>query len=365
MNQKNYTVNELLHNASFRKMANGTASADEIAYWSQWIEASEENRLKARKAHRQIAGFLFTPINKADKDQEWARLSKEIFETPGRRFRSSRKDSVTLWMLRIAASLLLVASVTFAVYTFTDTSESKTHLEQITQEETVVTHRDQQKTLTFTNGDKTAKITLNSNSSIKYNLGLIQDQPIEVTLEGEAFFEVEEGFSPNHSVFSVRTPDGIIKDIGTKFLVTIEDNRSRVILQEGLVNVKTDNEGDSKSFEVTKNQMVEFNKDNVIARRTVNSTLYTSWATGSMQFDRTSIRTFAQFVEQRFQVEVEIVEQNLEDITLDGAVYFTSLESLVRSVSEITKIPVYQSGNRDTLYIGNVSSTHFNPQLNK
>lgn len=360
MNQKQYTVKELLHNASFRKMANGTADADEIAYWSQWIEESEENRLKARKALTQIAGFSFTPINKADKDQEWIRLTKEIFGNSERNhFRSGRQDSATLWMLRVAASLLLVASVTFAVYMFTDTTESKTHLEQITQEETVVTHRDQQKTLTFTNGDKTAKITLNSNSSIKYNLGLIQDQPIEVTLEGEAFFDVEEGFSPKHSVFSVRTPDGIIEDVGTKFLVTVEDNRSRVILQEGLVFIKTqtDNEGDSKSFEITENQMVEFNKNNVIRRETVNSTFYTSWATGSMQFDRTSVRTFAQFVEQRFQVEVEVVEHNLEDITLDGAVYFNSLESLVRSVSEITKIRVYQSANRDTLYIGN-------PQLN-
>lgn len=364
MGQKKYTVNELLHNTSFRNMAKGTADADELQYWSQWIESSEKNRLKARKALRKISGFSFAPANKPDIEQEWERLQKKIMGNFDRRLARPNRGSTVRWIARIAASILLIAVASFSVYIYDDSVEPQTHLDQITQEETVVTRSGQQKTLTFKNDSKTAKIILNSNSSIKYKLGLIRDKPIEVTLEGEAFFDVEEGFSPNHSVFSVRTPNGIIEDVGTKFLVTVGNGLSRVVLQEGLVHIKTkpskvtDN---SKMFEVAENQMIEFNSDNVIRKESVNSTFYTSWATGLMKFDRTSIRTFAQFVEQRFEVEVKVLV-DLDEIMLDGAVYYNSLESLVRSVSEITKIPVYQSAGRDTVYIGNSRYANSNPR---
>lgn len=339
-------------------MAEGTANPEEIKRWSAWIESSDKNREKAREALSEIAGFKFSQSDTPDVEREWMALFEETVgeqnETP---VRSSHKDSGIRWIYRVAAVLLLVGTVVLSVYMQDTSRGSGTELKQITQKETILTAEGQQKTLTFTNGSKEAKVILNSSSSITYNMGLIEDQPIQVTLRGEAFFDVEKGFSNGNPAFSVSTPDGIIEDLGTEFLLTTEKDRSRVVLQEGSVNVRSLDDEDRK-FEVRTNEMVEFSNSEIIKQETVNSTFYTSWATGSMRFEQTKISTFAEYVEQRFPVEVKIVEPELSDITLEGAVYFKSLEGLVRSISDITQVPVYQSENGDTIYIGNLHNSN-------
>lgn len=354
MDDRNYSVIELVHNQSFRRMCKGTARPEEIENWSRWMEDRDENRERAKKALSEIAGFEFADLETPDFEKEWSRLYKT---TVGRQdmysIGTAHKDSALRWIYRVAAALLLIGMVGIGAYLYSENGMSRTQLEQITQEETVKTGEGQQKTLKFNNGSKVAKVVLNSNSTLTYNVGLIRDQAIGVTLQGEAFFDVEKDFSKNHPAFSVSTPDGIIEDIGTEFLVTVENERSRVVLQEGMVNVKaTDGEKAQKEFKVSMGEMVEFSKTNILKKETVNSTFYTSWATGSMQFDQTKISTFAEYVEQRFRVAV-VADPALTGVTLDGAVYFKSLEGLVRSVSDVTRIPVYQSKNRDTVYIGN------------
>ncbi|MDR8390188.1 FecR domain-containing protein [Aliifodinibius sp. S!AR15-10] len=359
MEQRNYTVEELIHNPSFRRMANGTAKPDEIEVWSQWMEASDQNREKAKKALSEIAGFGFRQADVPDSDEEWEKLfHKTMGKSKGDTLRTDRKDSTIRWVYRIAAMILLAGTVVWSLYLQSGNSSTGTQLEQITQKETVKTGPDQQKALTFTSNSRVAKIVLNSNSSITYSMGLIHDQPIQVTLKGEAFFDVEKGFSSEQPAFSVTTPDGVIEDLGTEFLVTVQPEESRVVLQEGIVRVQSVEGDKSKEFQVKKNEMVAFRKTGIVRQETVNSTFYTSWATGSMEFDQTKISTFAEYVENRFSVNVEISNQEVAEITLEGAVYFKSLEGLVRSVSDITNIPVYQSGDGETVYIGNMHNTN-------
>lgn len=71
-----------------------------------------------------------------------------------------------------------------------------------------------------------------------------------------------------------------------------------------------------------------------------------------MQFDRTSVREFVDYIEQRFGVKGEITDPEIEHVTLDGAIYFRNLGELVRAVSEVLDIPVFLSEKRDTVYIG-------------
>ena len=96
-------------------------------------------------------------------------------------------------------------------------------------------------------------------------------------------------------------------------------------------------------FEVRKAELVEFNRSEILLKENINSTFYASWATGFIEFDRTNLQDF---VEQRFGVKVQIKDPELVNTTLDGAVYFRTMEDLMRSVSDVTLIPVYQSGNQ-------------------
>ena len=73
-----------------------------------------------------------------------------------------------------------------------------------------------------------------------------------------------------------------------------------------------------------------------------------------MELEDSSVQEFAEYVENRFRVEVEIRDSVLIDVRLNGTVYFRSLDELMRSVSEVIGISVYRSAERDTVYIGSV-----------
>jgi len=355
VHRKEYTVDDLVQNPSFRQMVKGTASAEEVGRWNSWIEARDRNRAKARQAIAEIAGFEFDDPAQSDMDkqEEWGRLYEATIGKSGpateHQYIPGRGSSLR-WTYRVAAVIILGGFIGVGLYLYGRTDQLSTQVEQITQEKTVRTVPGEHKTISFSNG---ARIIMNGNAAITYSLGLLHSQTIEVTLEGEAYFDAENITDESEPVFAVRTPDGIIRDIGTKFLVTVGDGRSRVVLQEGAVEVEVggSTNGD-QHIAMQEGEMLEFNRSEVVTKQAVNATLYTSWATGFMRFNETTIREFTGFVEQRFDVAVQVVDPDLADIKMDGGVYYKSLEELVRSVSEIIRIPVYQSEDRRIVYIG-------------
>lgn len=340
-------------------MVRGIASAEEVGSWNRWIESSDENRMKVNRATSDLAGFMFRSPEMPDIEKQWSKVYSQTIGRAGHRMNRSLKknDAPLRWLLRAVAIILVVGFSGLGTYYFYETEAPMPQLEQLSEARTITTEQGEQKTMRFSNG---AKVILNSNSSLTYTLGLLHSQTIEVTLEGEAWFETAEGFSGEQPAFAIRTPDGIIRDIGTKFLVTIREKKSRVVMQEGIVEVEpvrnyaNGSQGNMATFRIQKGEMVEFNRNNVLAREQINPTLYTSWATGFMEFDKTGLEEFSQYVRDQFGVYVQLNDTGLTDITLDGTVYFRSLDELVRSVSEVTGIPVYRSADKQTVYIGSI-----------
>lgn len=362
MEYKNYTVDDLVQNASFRRMVNGTAGAAEINYWSRWMEENEANREKAREAISRVAGFrLVDPLEatpEQDFEGEWTRLYKSTLgQSHSEQLHSFESEGTHTWIYRVAAVLLIgcIAGLGIWLYSLNIRTASPTH--QIAQTDTITTPEDHKKTLTFSNG---AKIVLNSNSVLTYSISSHGTPTVEVSLKtGEAFFSDKSSTSggpSEHRVFTVTTPDGIVEDIGTEFVVSVGKSDSRVILQNGQVRIKTINgKNRVRRYDMKKGEMVTLKKTQIIKKEVVNPTFYTAWATGFMQFNHTPVREFARYVENRFGVKVVIANPDLAGVSMDGAVYFKSLESLVQSVSDAAQIPVYQSVNRDTVYIGNLN----------
>lgn len=355
MSNKNYSIEELVQNSGFRRMVKGTATSEEISYWDNWIEENDQNRRQAMVAKSEIIGFEFNDPAIPDMGQQWSKLHVKTSGSDKRNVKQKKSSIFKMgWFIRAAAVFVtLCISGLVGVYLY-DGGDTVTHLEQLSEEKTIVTAADEQKTLLFSNG---SSIILGGNSSLTYSIGLLQNQSIDVTLEGEAWFDAESDPLTEEPVFTVNTPDGIIRDIGTKFMVTVQKDRSRVVLQEGYVEVGPVGEDNSNStnewFDMQMGELVEFNSSEIIKREVVNTSLYTSWATGFVQFNRTTLDEFSEYMEDRFDVKVQIVDKKLMDVTLDGAVYFRSLEGLVRSVSEVLSIPVYQSEVRDIVFIGN------------
>ena len=192
MQKKEFTIQELKKNPSFRRLARGIASAEEVEYWNCWIESNDENRLKAKKTLNELAGFEFQIPATPNIEQEWSRLREKTTDSgklrvpwlPIRR----DKDKKLRWTFRAVAVILLASFVGMVIAQVNEDGSSVPQLEQLTEERTITTEQGEQKTLKFSNG---SKVILNGSSSLTYRLEKSKNSTIEVTLHGEAWFDAD------------------------------------------------------------------------------------------------------------------------------------------------------------------------------
>lgn len=357
MEGSTFSIKDLVNNNSFRRVVKGNASTEEIRFWDRWIEENEVNREKARKAKEVIVGKLFQYPEVPDIEKEWGSLKKITVEksknTPQPQVLANHQFS-SKWKYYAAAIIILGAFIGISTHFYSPSVQSSAHIEQIKKEKVIYAEAGEQKTLAFSNG---SRIILNSNTTVKYSTSFNNEGSIKVVVDGEAYFDTgNDRNGSDGSIFAVNTPDGIIKDIGTKFLVSVKNDRSIVVLEEGKVLIESESSpSDEENVLLTSGHLAEIKDSKVVSKSVVNTTFHTSWATGALQFNKTSIQEFADFIEREFSVTVELSDSKISEVKIDGGIYFRSVEELVRAVSNVTEIPVYQSADRNTIYIGPVS----------
>lgn len=92
--------------------------------------------------------------------------------------------------------------------------------------------------------DDGSQVTLNANSTLHWE-NWNKSKGRKATLEGEAFFKVKK---KNGIPFTVVTNDVAVEVLGTSFNVDSKETKTKVYLDEGLVNLKLNNskQGDSR-----------------------------------------------------------------------------------------------------------------------
>lgn len=184
---------------------------DTIIY--KWLnhELTEEelltfNTSKDFEKERKIANAL---KQHAAPELESSAMLQSILNSP----KQSSKKSILRPLLKIAA--LLVVGLGLSWYS-------------LTLDTTIDTAIAEKQTITLPDASETV---LNSKSSITYNDWNWKKERT-VTLNGEAYFNVEKGSS-----FTVTTPHGEVTVLGTKFNVKNRDNIFKVTCYEGVVAV--------------------------------------------------------------------------------------------------------------------------------
>ena len=145
--------------------------------------------------------------------------------------RNTGRRSNIVFITKIAASLIIILSVSFAFFWTINNSNSNTEeikiVEQIKQNP-----KGQKSTVFLPDG---SKVILNSESSIRYPSAFIGDKRT-VTLLGEAFFDVEHNAK---KPFIVNTSHVQVRVLGTSFNVRAFEDQSkhRIALASGQVEV--------------------------------------------------------------------------------------------------------------------------------
>jgi len=173
------------------------ASAEELQMFDTWLNAAEENRLYFEENRRLIQAIDDSDCErKVDVNKAWNTLERRINEN-GKIISIFRKPA----FLRAAASILLVATLSFLIYKNINVVESTPLI--IAANEKV--HEQQ-----LPDG---SKVIVNKHSEIAFTEG---KKGREVKLKGEAFFEVKHD---EENPFTVVIDEVFIQDIGTAFNV--------------------------------------------------------------------------------------------------------------------------------------------------
>lgn len=182
-----------------------------------------------------------------------------------------------------------------------------------------------------------SEVVMNAGSEIDYNKWDWKNNR-ELDLLGEAYFKVAKG-----KKFSVKTPLGTVRVLGTQFNVKARESRFDVSCYEGRVAVNYQN----FHLIITKGQRLIF--ENGTYTKTAGSDLaQPEWLSGELSFSGENLEAILQELERHYDCKIQS-----SDITSDqrftGSLPGDNLESSLKILSSIYHLKYSRSNKNITL----------------
>lgn len=206
---------------------------------------------------------------------------------------------------KIAASIALLIGTTYFLFNF--------------NQETLKSNYAENKS--FVLPDEST-VTLNAVSQITYGKTSFKKNR-QLKLDGEAYFSVKKG-----STFNVKTEQGTIEVLGTKFNVKSRDDSFNVFCYEGRVAVS---HNDTKVI-LTKGEGVQLTKNNTLIKLRNPETSEPSWLNNESEFmEEPYTEVLAEF-ERQFKMKVVSKAVNT-DVLFTGGFSNNNLDSAIKSIT--------------------------------
>lgn len=193
------------------------------------------------------------------------------------------------------------------------------------------------------------KVFLNSGSVLKYPSNFKGNSQREVTLQGEAFFEVAK--NPNIP-FIVKTIDIETKVFGTKFNISTYAKgygTTEVVLVKGIIGVKLrenrENSENKKDYVLMKpSQMASKIKGvDKISIKNVNIYNYISWRNDILKFENERVENILKVLERHFNVEIQNNYSEFNNQRFTGTFKVKNIEEILNIMKVHTDF-LYQKG---------------------
>ena len=249
-----------------------------------------------------------------DTDKAWAKLNNRLEQDQLIHEKQYAVRTMIPAALRIAAAvILLIGFSTLAYMLFTPTRQAV--------QMTARTLEDQKFGLTLPDG---STVDMNSNSRIKYKL---QRSGIRMlTLEGEAFFEVNP--DPNRP-FIINAGDATIEVTGTSFSVRNDPGSERieVFVESGNVQIYRSRKQDRK-LSLKAGQLGVLDQNNLTEKSNPDLN-HLSWKTRKLTFRDTRLGDVAGVVNRTYSQNIRFTNTALEDCLFTGTFDQQPFDSVV------------------------------------
>jgi len=187
-----------------------------------------------------------------------------------------------------------------------------------------------------------SKVELNANTELTWNRNWKRTGLREVTLDGEAFFEVVKSEAEQ---FQVHLNSIIVNVLGTSFNVSSRRGKTEVFLQEGKVKLDLP---EKDEIEMKPGEKIKFDRTEKQIERTVNETLYSAaaWKTGVISYQKTPLKKILPELSDIFGIELICRDSALCEKVMDVGVPYMDWDATKESLELAMKMVIEkENGN--------------------
>jgi ferric-dicitrate binding protein FerR (iron transport regulator) len=189
-----------------------------------------------------------------------------------------------------------------------------------------------------------SEVTLNGNSTIRYQHQWDEASTREVWIEGEAFFKVRH--TANDRKFVVHISDSFkVEVLGTEFNVKNRAHEIQVMLVEGRVKLDIQGDEEQKNYFLAPGELVTATDEQPLARDFVEHRQYTSWQSDTLVFNHTSLREVAVMLKNVYGLQTTFKNSALQDRQLTGELYSFDADEILLALARTFDLDIERSGN--------------------
>ncbi|SHO63883.1 FecR family protein [Algoriphagus zhangzhouensis] len=361
MSKANYTVEDFVLDPEFRKWIFKN-NPEAKAYWESYLQKHPEKVQEIELARKILIHLPHEKkkISEEAKDSLWESISQGIDQESREQTdtkvvnldswsaikqyeQEQSKKSRIAWKRKVAAVLILVASVGYFLTKSVRTAQEDT-VEMVAEIEVHQAPPGVKSTITLEDG---SKVFLNSGSKISYTKGFTDSLRL-LQLEGEGYFEVAHDKS---RPFVVQTGSISTTALGTSFNISSFPGDSvSISLVTGVVLVKN---GDVEETLMPGEGIIASTQDSGWKKERFDVEQVLSWMNKTLIFKNTPFDRASLKLENWFGVD--IVFENLvpNDLMVSGKFKDESLENILKGLSYSSRFEYELKGKQ--VYI------HFKP----
>ncbi len=312
----------------------GDCTEGEIKQIRSWTDENPENK-KALEAIQNIWDHSTTlsDFEKIDVESDWktvkSRMNFERAGDPGKVERSSLP-----YVFRVAASIVLVLSIGFFIYSYL--ADEPEYLAASTT--------DQLEEVLLPDG---SIVYLNEYSELRYPEDFTRDFR-QVTLEGEAFFDVTPD---KENPFIIKTPNnGGIEVLGTSFNVNVRPGSGKVVVHvvEGVVALF-----DVQNMEIRKELRENENgilSDGRISKSSHTGNNFLSWKTGKLTFENSPLITVAEELAHHYKKSIQIRDSEIRKLQVTTTIDNQPLQDVLDEITLVLGLRYEVRNDSITIY---------------
>lgn len=345
MSHSSYTTEDFVLDKEFRDWVLEPDN-ESNKYWQEWMETNpdkvdiiksaialiqnlpvEQHQLSAEEVS-QITKNIEAAIDQGEANGKESREDNIIPISPYsltmKEIRQGKNKMYIKWM-KVAAAIAMLTAISFVFYDNFRTDEPLTTFEVINKENP----KGQKSTIYLNDG---SKIILNANSSISYRKPFRKDKR-EITLEGEAFFEVAKD---ENRPFTVKSGNIATTALGTSFNIKAypEGQQVKVSLATGKVRIdEVSNNANNNTHLLEPGQELTYSPISGYTKTPFDNDEVLAWVHGVIHFKNADAEAVITKLESWYGVDIDTANESTRTWNITARFDNESLENVLQSLS--------------------------------